>query len=120
MFLYGYFTLTMKRFNSRVYEWKMIIPTVAIMVIFTIICRVGFGSASVLEPTWTYKINKDIALETYFGFFGFFPEALFVAVFVFDRIVDFVFWYFLKRGLEGTGEEDIRQVKIVQARYEPT
>lgn len=33
--------------------------------------------------------------------------------------MDLIFWYFLKRGLEGSGEEDIKQVKIVQARYEP-
>jgi hypothetical protein len=90
------------------------------MLVFTIICRVGFGSAAPLEPSWSYKINTDLALYKYYGFFGFFPEALFAALFLFDRLTDLVFWYFLKRGLEGTGEEDIRQVKIVQARYEPT
>ena len=98
----------------------MIIPTVVIMLVYTVICRVGFGSASIIQPSWTYKINKDLAWQTYKGFFGFFPEALFAAVFIFDRIVDFVFWYFLKRGLEGSGEQDIKQVKIVAAKYEPT
>ena len=39
--------------------------------------------------------------------------------FLADRLVDFTFWYFLKRGLEGTGDVDIKQVKIVQAKYEP-
>ena len=86
---------------------------------YTVICRVGFGSSTVLEPTWTYKINKDLTLQTYYGFVGMFPESIFWAVFIIDRLVDFIFWYFLKRGLEGAGEEDIRQVKIVQARYEP-
>ena len=42
-----------------------------------------------------------------------------MVLFLIDRLIDLIFWYFLKRGLEGTGEEDIRQVKIVQARYEP-
>ena len=44
MMLYGYLTLLTKKFNSRVYEWKMIIPLVAVMLIYTIVCRVGFGS----------------------------------------------------------------------------
>jgi hypothetical protein len=48
-----------------------------------------------------------------------FPEPLFYGVFIFGRLVDFIFWYFLKRGLEGAGEEDIKHVKIVQARYDP-
>jgi hypothetical protein len=33
-----------------------------------------------------------------------FPEPLFWAVFISDRIIDFIFWYFLKKGLEGVGE----------------
>lgn len=119
MLLYGYLTLFTKKFNTRVYEWKMIIPFVAIMVVYTIICRVGFGSSTPLEPSWTYKINTDLALWKYYGFFGFFPEALTVAIFLLDRLIDLIFWYFLKRGLEGSGEEDIKQVKIVAAKYEP-
>lgn len=119
MFLYGYLSLLLKKFHIRVYEWKVIIPFVSIMVLYTIICRVGFGSATPLEPSWSYKINTDLALWKYYGFFGFFPEALFLVCFLVDRLVDLIFWYFLKRGLEGTGEEDIKQVKIVQARYEP-
>lgn len=40
-----------------------------------------------------------------------------MTVFLMDRVVDLIFWYFLKRGLEGSGEEDIKQVKIVSAKY---
>lgn len=119
MFLYGFLTLGTKRFNVRVYEWKLIIPSFVIMVAYTVICRVGFGSPGVLEPSWTYKINQDLVIQRYYGFFGMFPEPLFYGVFIFGRLVDFIFWYFLKRGLEGAGEEDIKHVKIVQARYDP-
>jgi len=69
------------------------------MFIYTLICRVGFGSAAILQPTWSYKINQDLVVNTYYGFFGMFPEPLFWAVFLLDRVVDFLFWYFLKRGL---------------------
>lgn len=48
-----------------------------------------------------------------------FPEPLFWGVFLLDRLVDLIFWYFLKRGLEGDGEVDIKQVKVVQAKYYP-
>ena len=99
MFLYGYMSLSVRKFNSSVYEWKAIIPTMSIMLAYTVICRVGFGTSSPLEPTWTYKINQDLTIQKYYGFFGMFPEPLFWLVFVIDRIVDFVFWYFLKKGL---------------------
>ena len=72
MFLYGYFSFFLKRLNTRLLEWKVIIPFVSIMVIYTLICRVGFGSSAPLEPTWSYKINTDLAFK-YYGFFGFFP-----------------------------------------------
>ena len=58
-------------------------------------------------------------LGNYYSFFGMFPEPLYWTVFIVDRLVDFIFWYFLKKGLEGAGEADIKQVKIVQAKYEP-
>lgn len=119
MFLYGYLTLAVRKVNARVYEWKLILPTLAVMLAYTVICRVGFGSSTVLEPTWTYKINRDLVFQSYYGFLGMFPEPLFWGVFIVDRVVDFIFWYFLKRGLQGVGEEDIKQVKVVQARYEP-
>lgn len=51
----------------------MIIPSAVIMLGYTVICRVGFGSVGVLEPTWTYKINTDLTLQTYYGFVGMFP-----------------------------------------------
>lgn len=120
MMVYGYLTLLTKKFNSRVYSWKMIIPFVVVMALYTLVCRVGFGSPLPMQPTWSYKINTDLVLEHYYGFFGFFPEALFLPVFLMDRLIDLIFWYFLKRGLEGSGEEDIRRVKIVAAKYEPT
>jgi hypothetical protein len=119
MLVYGFISLVIRKINAQVYEWKVILPTVGIMLMYTIICRVGFGSSTVLEPTWTYKINKDLVFSSYYGFLGLFPEPLFWGVFIIDRIIDFVFWYFLKRGLDGPGEENIKQVKIIQARYEP-
>ena len=69
------------------------------MLVFTIICRIGFGSATVIQPTWFYKMNRDLVTQTYYGFFGMFPEPLFWCVFLIDRLVDLIFWYFLKRGL---------------------
>jgi hypothetical protein len=61
-----------KRVNFYIYEWVGIIPTLALMLIFTVICRVGFGTDVPIEPTWTYKINLDI-IQHHFGLFGFFP-----------------------------------------------
>jgi hypothetical protein len=119
MFLYAYLTLIVKKFNLKVFELKVVIPSILVMLAYTIICRVGFGSDVILEPSWTYKMNTDLFIEKYYGFFGFFPEALLFAIFVFDRLVDFIFWYCLKRGLQGDSEVDIKQVKIVQAKYEP-
>ena len=119
MFVYSFLSFLTKRIGSRVYEWKIIIPTCAVMLIYTIICRVGFGSASVIEPTWTYKINTDLTLQKFYGFLGLFPEALFWVLFLIERLVDLIFWYCIKRGLDGAGEEDIKQVRIVQAKYEP-
>lgn len=120
LLFFGFLSLIVKRINTRVNEWKVIIGFGVIMLVFTLICRVGFGSATPLEPTWSYKINTDLALWKYYGFFGFFPEALTIPIFLMDRLIDFIFWYFLKRGLEGAGEADIRQVKVIHARYEPT
>ena len=57
MFLYGYLSIGVKKVNLRVYEWKFIIPFVSIMVVYTIICRVGFGSPTPLEPSWTYNTS---------------------------------------------------------------
>jgi hypothetical protein len=48
MFLYGYLTLNVRKVNVRVYEWKLIIPSLAVMLAYTVICRVGFGSATIL------------------------------------------------------------------------
>ncbi len=62
MFLYGFLTIVVRKFNAWVYEWKLIIPSVAVMLAYTVVCRVGFGSDAVLEPTWTYKINMDLVL----------------------------------------------------------
>lgn len=104
MIFFGFISILVKKANIRVNEWKVIIGFSVVMFVFTLICRVGFGSSTPLEPTWSYKINTDIAVEQYFGFFGFFPEALTVSLFLMDRLIDLIFWYFLKRGLEGTGE----------------
>jgi len=43
-------------------------------------------------------MNMDIVIKFY-GFFGLFPELLIWLLFVIDRVIDFIFWYFLKRGL---------------------
>ena len=68
------------------------------MLIFTVICRVGFGTNVPIEPTWTYKMNLDI-IQNYFGLFGFFPEVLWVGVVLLVILIDFIFWVFLKIGL---------------------
>lgn len=104
MFLYGFLTLLVRKINHRVYECRLVVPSLVVMGLYTIICRVGFGPASVIEPTWTYKINQDLVFGKYYGLLGLFPEALFLGMFVLDRLIDFVFWYFLKLGLSGGRE----------------
>jgi hypothetical protein len=72
MFVYGYTTFLVKKVQPYVYEWVGIIPTLSIMFIYTLICRVGFGGNTPIEPTWSYKMNTDITSKHY-GLFGFFP-----------------------------------------------
>ncbi len=43
MFVFGFLTLFVKRINFLMYEWAGIVPTVLLMLVFTVICRVGFG-----------------------------------------------------------------------------
>ncbi len=44
MLVYGYISLVIRKINAQVYDWKVILPSVAIMLLYTVICRVGFGS----------------------------------------------------------------------------
>lgn len=48
MLVYGYLTLVVRKINIHVYDWKLIIPSFAVMLAYTVICRVGFGSSTVL------------------------------------------------------------------------
>lgn len=116
MFVFAFLTLFVKRINFLMYEWAGIIPTVAVMLLFTVICRVGFGQNAPIEPTWTYKINLDI-IQNYWGLFGFFPEILWVGIFLLNVLLDFIFWVFLKIGLTPVDEEDITRVQVVKAKF---
>ena len=98
------------------YEWAGIVPTILLMLVFTVICRVGFGQNVPIEPTWTYKINLDITTK-YWGLFGFFPEILWIGVFMLNVLLDFIFWVFLKIGLTPADEEDITRVQVVKAKF---
>jgi hypothetical protein len=98
MFVYGFTSFFIKKISANIYEWIGIIITGSIMLIFTIICRVGFGTSVPIEPTWTYKMNLDIT-QQYFGLFGFFPEILWIIIVVGSVLIDFIFWFFLKIGL---------------------
>lgn len=80
-------------------EWKFLIPAIVVMVVYTIVCRIGFGSSVPLEPSWSYKLNKDLTNQ-YWGLFGLFPEILVLPLVCFDRLLDFVFWFFLRLGME--------------------
>jgi len=44
MFFYGYASMVWKKINVIVFEWIGIIPLASVMVIFTLICRIGFGT----------------------------------------------------------------------------
>lgn len=116
MFAFAFVSILVKKVNAKVFEWIGIIPTAAIMLIFTVICRVGFGTNVPIEPTWTYKINMDI-VSHHFGLFGFFPEILWAAIFVGNVLIDFIFWVFLKIGLTPSDEEDITRVAVVRAKF---
>lgn len=99
MFLYIFLGLIHKKINARIMEYKFLIPAILIMLVYTIVCRIGFGSAVPIQPSWSYKINKDITSQ-YWGLFGLFPEILLLPIVCLDRIVDFVFWFFLRLGME--------------------
>ena len=109
MFIYSFATLLIRRINNRVYEWKFIIPTVVLMVLFILLYRIGIGISVPIEPTYSYKMSTDIIL-THFGFFGLFPEILFLIIFLIDRIIDFTFWVLLRCGMEPADEEPIQEV----------
>ncbi len=98
MFFYAFASMFWKKVSSQIYEWPGIAVTLSVMVLFTVICRVGFGTNVPIEPTWTYKMNLDIT-SRHFGLFGFFPELLWLAIILLGIVVDFVFWVFLKIGL---------------------
>lgn len=79
------------------------------MLAYTVICRIGFGMNVPLEPTWTYNLNFDIILN-YWGVLGFFPEILVIGLFIFERLIDAVFWFFLRLGMEPDEEADISRI----------
>ncbi len=72
MFVFAFMSFFFKKLSALLYEWVGILPTAFVMLIFTLICRVGFGTNVPIEPTWTYKMNLDLT-EHHFGLFGFFP-----------------------------------------------
>lgn len=72
MFFFGFASIFWKKFSNNIYEWIAIGPTLGVMGLFTLICRIGFGTNVPIEPTWSYKMNLDITSK-YFGLFGFFP-----------------------------------------------
>ena len=111
MYIFILVSLFAKKVNSRVFEWKLIIPTFVVMIVFTVICRVGFGSPLPIQPTWTYKINWDLTSQ-YYGFFGFFPEVFYLIIYAMERLVDLIFWVFLRLGMEPDEEEDIQKIEI--------
>lgn len=99
MLVFGFTSFYVKKVVTNIYEWISIVPSIGFMLIMTLICRIGFGGPLPIQPTWSYKINTDITSQ-YFGLFGFFPELVWLMVFLSDRLVDFIFWFFLKLGLE--------------------
>lgn len=111
MFLFIFLGLFNKKVYARMFEYKFLVPVVLVMLVYTIICRVGFGGPVPLEPTWSYKLNTDIVSQ-YWGLFGLFPEVLVVPIVCLDRIVDFLFWFFLRLGMEPKEEEEIREVEF--------
>lgn len=117
MGLYGYLGLLVKKVTAKIYDIKVIIGVAAVMLIFTLICRVGFGGPTPLEPTWTYKMNQDITGE-YWGLFGFFPELIVLMIYGMERVIDLLFWFFLRLGMEPDEEEDIHKVEF-QVKLEP-
>lgn len=98
MFGFGFMTFYYRKVSNNMFQWIGIVPTVAVMLVFTLVCRAGFGNSLPIEPTWTYKINLDI-ISHHFGLFGFFPEVLWLVVLLGGVFIDFIFWVFLKIGL---------------------
>lgn len=80
-------------------KWKLYIPWILVWLLFFVICRVGFGGAVPLEPTYSYKISWDIVLP-YYGFIGMFPEVIVLCVWAIELIIDLVFFLFLRRGMK--------------------
>ena len=61
-------------------------------------------------------MNLDITLR-YYGFFGFFPEVFYLIIFVLERLIDLIFWVFLRCGMDPDEEEDIQKVEV-KAKFE--
>lgn len=77
---FGIASILVKRVFVKVYDVRVIVGFWAIMGLYTVVCRIGFGSDVPLEPTWSYKMNEDI-LSQYWGLFGFFPELVVLIIY---------------------------------------
>lgn len=100
MLLYCYLSIFIKKVNSVICTWQVLAGVALVMLVFTLVCRVGFGSCSPVEPTWSWKMNTDLVLGTYWGFFGFFPEILLIVLLLLERAIDLVFWLVVRSGNE--------------------
>jgi surface polysaccharide O-acyltransferase-like enzyme len=98
MILYVFLSLLHKKINARIMEIKFIVAVCIVMFVYTLVCRIGFGSSVPLEPSWSYKINRDLTSH-YWGLFGLFPEVLYIPLLCLDRVIDFIFWFFLRLGM---------------------
>lgn len=72
MIIFSFVALFNKKVQSMIFEIKLVIPTVIIMLGYTVVCRIGFAVDVPLEPTWTYQMNMDINTN-YWALLGFFP-----------------------------------------------
>ena len=87
------------RFTENVTKWKLWIPWFIVQLVFFVVCRIGFGGANPLEPTYSYKFSWDI-VTPYYGFIGLFPEVVMLCIWALELFIDLVFFLFLRRGMK--------------------
>lgn len=98
-FVANFLMVVFTRLTENVMRWKLYIPWLLLWLLFFVLCRVGFGGPSPLEPSYTYKFNWDI-VTPYYGFIGLFPEVVLLCIWAIEMLVDLVFFLFLRRGIK--------------------
>ena len=96
--------------KKNIFSKVTVITTIIIKLTNTVICRIGFSGP--IPLTKMDIQDKPWPFFSLLGLFGLFPEVLVVIVFVMERLVDLIFWFFLRLGNYMHDTENLDQIEI--------